>query len=1240
MATKESIISNSSYTNKDFQSIYPAMLDLVKKITYRWDPSISNESDPGVILLKLNALIADKCNYNIDKNVLECFPLSVTQDRNARQLFEQLGYYMHWYVAATGQIGMRWISLDDALVPNFNIPKFTMVTDEDEKVVYTIVDDLPMSTDRSYTTFNVIQGPVADYSLNGSTLITAQNLDRNNRLYFEETNVAQNGIFIKNTNVLNYDEWVRKDNLTVEAVSSNARNYKFGVTLDTNVCYIEFPTNAEELIGDGIEIKYIKTDGYSGNIAPFVLNKFYDNLIVNNGGTQILLNNDNVQITNFSAIVNGEDTEDINSAYEGYKKIVGTFDTLVTLRDYINALSRFPNVSNCFVTDRTDDINLSANIMQVVNSIDQRNSVPILFKEDPSDDGVEMFPYTLNLTMLYARDEYSDITSLSDFNNTFRLLDDVDLENTTSYVTDAKAYLNNEKHIQQEFINPSYKVNNGGYLLPNTLCFLKNKYKIDVKITPQYKLTQIQTEEMQSNVSVQLLNNLNSKHIEFGDEIDYDNVYDLIINCDERIKSINLEDITYETYAVVFEVDSNTDTASFAEYRIDDAYTPDSSEESIINNIRNVIIAKNILAGKTPFYVKDKTVPEFKINQSSVSAYSSVNSIEIAGNLPWEESSTDSVKLVKLGNNEIARFYAPNLITTDTYASYVKYEYSLISDVEAESSYRLSSNEYIAFYWSGGEDSGYNYAVYGEGTIIKPSFFMAAGTTEVNGTDLPQVFKDKLNEILNPPKSIRGVTYQLATEGFNDIGDRIQQLSIMRMVLSSSEFVSIQTKNQITLDPSYWCAWSLNEKSDRGTYVLFEDGETTRILKQNEYFMYTNAQKSSLVILGQGSQLVRSWSDGIWECAQFDYTSVVSDGLEALEDTTGILQQIPSGCNLVATEMQYIAMSSGAEIKFELADGQTMSQLSINNTKDIDDTFSAVSYRGNSKEAFIPIPVLPVSSTSEDLIWKLELDGVIDIPVNSYMTLESYQSLIINDGTSHTVTNKNISSTEDIYGENVVTFEVDNPTVMAFVLSDDIKYAGSDDVSIDYADDGSIATMSFMNEHATEGVVSITLPVANQSKNCLLNIDTTALPGGIDSLSLTYKLGSSSPVTLLPGNVYSEYIPSTYSSVVFTVSGINSNISPISVKVSNFKPVTNYWGANASSIKAVIDSIISNQVKFKPFDYSYTVDEDELIENPLDAKSFFDFNHEYNKFTIAQLDTDSLNTGSANYGIHVTNKVR
>ena len=71
-------LDTTSYTNKDFRSIWPELLELVNDLTDKWDPNNSNEADPGVALLKLKAFVADKLNYNIDKNTLENFPSSVT----------------------------------------------------------------------------------------------------------------------------------------------------------------------------------------------------------------------------------------------------------------------------------------------------------------------------------------------------------------------------------------------------------------------------------------------------------------------------------------------------------------------------------------------------------------------------------------------------------------------------------------------------------------------------------------------------------------------------------------------------------------------------------------------------------------------------------------------------------------------------------------------------------------------------------------------------------------------------------------------------------------------------------------------------------------------------------------------------------------------------------------------------------------------------------------------------------
>ena len=1246
MANKESIISNSSYTNKDFQSIYPALLDLVKKITYRWDPSISNESDPGVILLKLNALIADKCNYNIDKNVLECFPLSVTQERNARQLFEQLGYYMHWYLAAEGPISMRWIAETPTGITNYSIPQFTMVTDEDASVVYTIIDDLPLLVDGSYVTYNALQGTVTDYSLNGSNLITAQNLDNNNRLYFQESNIAQNGIFIRNSSTLNYSEWVRKDNLTVETVSSTSKNYKFGVTLDTNICYIEFPTNAEELIGDGIYIKYIKTDGYSGNIAPFVISKFYNNVQVESTEGTILLNSDNVQITNFSAIVNGEDTESINDAYQGYKKVVGTFDTLVTLRDYINAVRRIPFVSNGFVTDRTDDINTSANIMQIINEVDQRNSVPVTY-QNSSGDAWEMLPYTLNLTMLYARDEYSDITSTSDFNNTFRLLDDIDLERNTSYVSDAKAYLEDEKHVQQEFINPSYVANNA-YLLPNSLCFLKNKYRIDVKVTPQYKLTSTQIEEIQNNIRMVLLNNLNSRKIEFGEEIEYDIVYDLIMGSDERIKAISLDDITYETYAVVFEV--NGADVSFNEYRIDNGYTPEPGEATIVANLRNTIIAKNVLAGKTPFWVTSDIYPQFHLDQKDGTLRTNVTYAEITGEIPLVRDSSDSTTgIATVEDNTVCRFYAPNLIVTDTYGSYVKYEYSLNNDVEAGNSYRLSSNEYVAFYWSGGEDSGYNYAVYGEGTIISPVSTLIGQTVVVDSETLPAILQSKLNEA-DIPKKISGVTYELATID-SSIGDHIQKLANNGWILSNANNISIQVMNQVSLDNSYYCAWITSNRTVDRTCILFDAAQGSKILGQNEYFMYTNAQKSALVILGQGTKLTRDvteWSS-VWECPEFDYSDIVSDGLDALVEKQSVLQKVPADAELTVTEMKYIALPPGSQIRFTNSSypstGDLPSfELNHPNGYILDDSYTNISYKSAKDTAYTTLPINYVEG-STDLGWTLDCVSVLDLKPDVPVQLTENQQFVVNSDAA-TASGLWISSNKDIYGEQGVSFlPEDEVTLLVFDRYDNQYWDSPTNnySKVIYSADGDEATLTFNYNYNSQSsqqiaVVVNTLNSSSEPVNCLLSIDTTSVPVGVNNLTLTYRIDSGATVTLQPNDVYSIELEgsgnNSTSTITFAVSGLSSTVKVVTLKLSRFKPVEKVW--SDPDIENTIDTIIAAQgAHKKEFDWSYAVDEDELVEDPLNPNSFFDFNHEYNKFTIAQLDTDSLYDG-----IYVTNKVR
>ena len=250
-----------------------------------------------------------------------------------------------------------------------------MVCNSDKSVVYTLLGPASGTTDDNFNVvdsklpcdgqavvFKAIQGVAINYAINGVTNITPDYLDDKNRLYFDSTDIAENGIFITNVGENNYKDWVRKDNLVAEALSNTF--YKFGVSSDGDYCYIEFPEDCDQIFKRGINITYIRTTGSQGNVKAKELSQFYNDLSVTGpSGESTTLNSDNVSITNPASAATGADPEDIDSAYRNYQRVVGTFNTLVTLRDYLNYILRSGLVSNGFVCDRTNDVQSTYKVM-------------------------------------------------------------------------------------------------------------------------------------------------------------------------------------------------------------------------------------------------------------------------------------------------------------------------------------------------------------------------------------------------------------------------------------------------------------------------------------------------------------------------------------------------------------------------------------------------------------------------------------------------------------------------------------------------------------------------------------------------------------------------------------------------------------------------------------------------------------------------------------------------------------
>ena len=135
ITTKELNEVSLSPTKKDYYQIWNELLELASKISTRWSPDSTNESDPGIVLLKSLVAIADKLNYNIDKNTLEAFMPSASQQESMRKLTEMMGYSMKYYRAANCKVSISYKDSNDISLSTLNtiyFPKFINIKNEEE----------------------------------------------------------------------------------------------------------------------------------------------------------------------------------------------------------------------------------------------------------------------------------------------------------------------------------------------------------------------------------------------------------------------------------------------------------------------------------------------------------------------------------------------------------------------------------------------------------------------------------------------------------------------------------------------------------------------------------------------------------------------------------------------------------------------------------------------------------------------------------------------------------------------------------------------------------------------------------------------------------------------------------------------------------------------------------------------------------------------------------------------------
>lgn len=191
-----------SPTKKDFYQIWNELLDTASKISERWSPAETNESDPGIVLLKVLTGIADKLNYTVDKNILEAYMPSATQEESMRKLCEMMGYNVKYYQSATTTAVISYRG-GTGETGSIEIPKYTVIQNAEKTTSFVTTKGTNVSKNSAdatvSTAVDIIEGVAVQCDgINGTKLITAELFDDNMRFYLPETQIAENGLFIYN----------------------------------------------------------------------------------------------------------------------------------------------------------------------------------------------------------------------------------------------------------------------------------------------------------------------------------------------------------------------------------------------------------------------------------------------------------------------------------------------------------------------------------------------------------------------------------------------------------------------------------------------------------------------------------------------------------------------------------------------------------------------------------------------------------------------------------------------------------------------------------------------------------------------------------------------------------------------------------------------------------------------------------------------------------------------------------
>lgn len=414
-----------NYTSRDYESIMAEFWDLVPKLTDLWKPEAS--ADPGVVLGKFLASVADMLGVNLDWLANEIFGPSVTQRKNAEKLFGLIGYTLGWYTAARTEVTFTnntnsGVTLDFGYNgANFStLNAYTDITQQPRVITYNI---LPMTnkygakdtrSKRQIVTEDVnifqetdkvnlqpgasvtrvaIEGELRSY-----TVSVAQVKHNNYIIKIPSQHLDTTAVWVRaRTNLSSSDGYVNTRWLQVaSAADFITPEPRFAVTYDNysnaQIQISNYLNQLENYDNNYLTIYWIDCSGVIGSVSENVLSNFLpakpnDNPTSFEGITISNLAN-TVELPH-THTVTGKSPETAKEAYISSRNYINTWDSLITLPDFNRFLNREPGVDCGLVLDCQKALEINLAIYNTPSDIltdQQKSKMYISYRDFPESD--------------------------------------------------------------------------------------------------------------------------------------------------------------------------------------------------------------------------------------------------------------------------------------------------------------------------------------------------------------------------------------------------------------------------------------------------------------------------------------------------------------------------------------------------------------------------------------------------------------------------------------------------------------------------------------------------------------------------------------------------------------------------------------------------------------------------------------------------------------------------------------